>query len=74
MAATLCQASQDAKGKSLHPSDTGWRRLALRSAPGELPAVPDHKNTATPRPLQRHLWVMLLTLLSGFALSQAFRT
>jgi predicted MFS family arabinose efflux permease len=43
-------------------------------ARGETATVPQPKPTRTEKALQRQLWVMLLALLSGFALSQAFRT
>lgn len=43
-------------------------------AAGEIATVPENTNTRTEKALQRQLWVMLLALLSGFALSQAFRT
>lgn len=36
--------------------------------------MPDNAHPTAPPQLQRRLWVMLLALLSGFALSQAFRT
>ena len=38
-----------------------------------MPATPSHTHPSASS-LQRQLWVMLLALLSGFALSQAFRT
>ncbi len=42
-----------------------------RYACGQETTVPQASTTTR---LQRQLWVMLLALLSGFALSQAFRT
>ena len=36
--------------------------------------MPDHLTSVRDPALQRKLWIMLLALLSGFALSQAFRT
>lgn len=46
-------------------------RYACRQETSTVPD--DHTNTAQSA-LQRKLWIMLLALLSGFALSQAFRT